>query len=70
MHRYDESLVARVRTDYLHMLQKKYESEITNLQMIETSSNSTKKDIADAKKKIKAINVQIEECREYDELVA
>lgn len=28
MHRYDENMVAKIRTDYLHTLQRKYESEI------------------------------------------
>src|SRR5699024_3655666 len=31
MHRYNESMVAKIRTDYLHTLQRKYESEIDRL---------------------------------------
>lgn len=34
MHRYNEQTIAKVRTDYLHMLQRKYESEIERLQKI------------------------------------
>jgi len=35
MHRYDIGTVARVRTDYLHLLQRKYEVEVSNLDMVE-----------------------------------
>ena len=31
MHRYAENMVAKIRTDYLHTLQRKYESEINRL---------------------------------------
>jgi len=41
MHRYDEYIVARVRTDYLHKLQKAYEAEIKRLDII-INSNALK----------------------------
>lgn len=70
MHRYNEQTVARVRTDYLHTLQRKYESEINRQQLIIDANDSSTKDKTVAKKKIDRINKQIEECREYDEIVA
>lgn len=70
MHRYNDQTVAKVRTDYLHTLQRKYETEINRQQLIVDSSESTTKDKTVAKKKIDRINKQIEECREYDEVVA
>lgn len=70
MHRYNEQTIAKVRTDYLHMLQRKYESEIERLQLIVDSEQYTDKDRNAAKKKIDRISKQIEECREYDQVVA
>ncbi|WP_035294148.1 BREX-1 system adenine-specific DNA-methyltransferase PglX [Clostridium sp. KNHs214] len=70
MHRYNEQTVARVRTDYIHTLQRKYEAEIQRQQLIVDSEEYTAKDRRDAKKKIDRIVKQIEECREYDQVVA
>lgn len=70
MHRYDEQTVAKVRTDYLHTLQRKYESEINRLQLVLDSEEYTAKDRTAAKKKIDRISKQIEECREYDQVMA
>lgn len=70
MHRYNEQTVAKVRTDYLHILQRKYEAEIQRQQLIVDSEEYTAKDRTAAKKKIDRITKQIEECREYDQVVA
>ena len=70
MHRYDEQTVAKVRTDYLHTLQRKYESEIERLKLTMDSSEATAKEKTASKKKIDKIMKQIEECKEYDEVVA
>jgi hypothetical protein len=70
MHRYNEQTVAKVRTDYLHTLQRKYEAEINRLQLVVDSDEYTAKDRTAAKKKIDRISKQIEECREYDQVVA
>lgn len=70
MHRYNEQTVARVRTDYLHTLQRKYEAEIQRQQLIVDLEEYTAKDRTAAKKKIDRIAKQIEECREYDQVVA
>ena len=70
MHRYNDQTVAKVRTDYLHTLQRKYEAEINRLQLIVDSEQHTAKDRNAAKKKIDRITKQIEECKEYDQVVA
>jgi len=70
MHRYNEQTVAKVRTDYLHTLQRKYEAEVQRQQLIVDSEEYTVKDRTVAKKKIDRIVKQIEECREYDQVVA
>ena len=70
MHRYNEQTVAKVRTDYLHTLQRKYEAEINRLQLVVDSEEYTAKDRTASKKKIDRISKQIEECREYDQVVA
>lgn len=69
MHRYDPSTVARVRTDYLHSLQKKYEAEINHLDILIDSDISQREKAAARKKKEKILK-QIEECRLYDEAIA
>ena len=70
MHRYNDQTIAKVRTDYLHILQRKYEAEINRLQLVQDSEEYTAKDRTAAKKKIDRISKQIEECREYDGVVA
>lgn len=70
MHRYNEQTIAKIRTDYLHTLQRKYEAEINRLQLVVDSEEYTAKDRTAAKKKIDRISKQIEECIEYDQVVA
>jgi hypothetical protein len=69
MHRYDPYTVARVRTDYLHSLQKKYEAEINHLDILIDSDISQREKAATRKRK-ETILKQIEECRLYDEAIA
>lgn len=66
MHRYDKDTVARVRTDYLHELQKKIEAEKVRLQGIIDSDLSTREKNK-AKKKLKKLEKDTKELREYDE---
>jgi type II restriction/modification system DNA methylase subunit YeeA len=69
MHRYEPFTVARVRTDYLHSLQKKYEAEINHLDIL-IDSDISQREKAAARKKKETILKQIEECRLYDEAIA
>ncbi|NLA84442.1 MAG: BREX-1 system adenine-specific DNA-methyltransferase PglX, partial [Clostridiales bacterium] len=69
MHRYDEYTVARVRTDYLHRLQRAYEAEIKRLDII-IESNASQREITNARKKKEHILKQMEECLQYDQVIA
>ncbi|SMP72052.1 BREX-1 system adenine-specific DNA-methyltransferase PglX [Anoxynatronum buryatiense] len=69
MHRYDTSTVARVRTEYLHPLQKKYEAEIKHLDVL-MDSDLDSREKAKAKKQKDAVLKKVEECRLYDQVVA
>jgi type II restriction/modification system DNA methylase subunit YeeA len=69
MHRYDEYTVARVRTDYLHPLQRKYESEIKRLDILIESDVSQREKTAVRKKKEKILK-QMRECLAYDQVIA
>lgn len=69
MHRYDEYTVAKVRTDYLHKLQKSYEAEVKKLDII-IDSNVSQREKANAKKKKEHILKQMEECLQYDQVIA
>ncbi|WP_270659443.1 BREX-1 system adenine-specific DNA-methyltransferase PglX [Paraclostridium bifermentans] len=70
MHRYDESMVAKIRTDYLHTLQRKYESEINRLDNDMNSDMVTSKEKANAKKMKEKIQKQLVECTSYDQVIA
>ena len=69
MHRYDPSLVARIRTDYLHKTQKAIEQRIENNNNIINNSNS-KQEIANANKEKSKLQKQLKETQEYDEVLA
>lgn len=69
MHRYDTSTVARVRTDYLHEIQKRYETEINHLDILLDSELSPREESTVLKKKAN-INKQIAECALYDQVIA
>ena len=69
LHRYDPLTVARVRTDYLHILQKKYETEILHLDII-IDSDMPEREKAQARKRKEVIMKQNQECLTYDQVVA
>ncbi|WP_078427950.1 BREX-1 system adenine-specific DNA-methyltransferase PglX [Alkalihalobacterium alkalinitrilicum] len=69
LHRYDEGLVARVRTEYLHLIQRKYETELERLDTIIESDVSTR-EYTEAKKRKETIQKQIIECQQYDQAIA
>lgn len=70
MHRYNESMVAKIRTDYLHTLQRKYESEIDRLDNDMNSEVVSAKEKATAKKRKEALQKQLVECVAYDQVIA
>lgn len=69
MHRYDEYTAAKVRTDYLHRLQRMYESEYNRLNIV-IDSNTSEREKANTKKKKEKLQKQMAECREYDQMIA
>ena len=70
MHRYDENMVAKARADYLHVLQRKYESEINRLANDINSEILSTKEKTAAKKRKEKIQKQLAECKQYDQVIA
>ena len=69
MHRYEPSLVARIRTDYLHKTQKAIEQRIVNNANI-ISNSASKQEVAKAIKEKAKLQKQLKEIQEYDEALA
>lgn len=68
MHRYNTDTIGNVRIDYLHRMQRVYESEICRMQdMIDHSSSA--REVAVATKRKEKLQKQLKECREYDEKI-
>lgn len=70
MHRYDENMVGNIRANYLHILQRKYESEINRLDNDMNSEVLSTKEKATAKKLKEKIQKQLVECTAYDQVIA
>lgn len=66
MHRYDKSTLSKIRTDYLHELQIGMDTEKKALLDV-VNSDGTTKEIANAKKELKSLDLKMEELRVYDE---
>jgi len=66
MHRYDRTTLSRIRTDYLHDVQTRYESEKQDLQAI-IEGDSTAKEIRDARRELTSVERKLAELKEYDE---
>ena len=69
MHRYEPSLVARIRTDYLHKTQKAIEQRIENNNNI-INNSSSKQEVARATKEKAKLQKQLKETQGYDEVLA
>lgn len=70
MHRYDEDMVGKIRANYLHILQRKYESEINRLDNDMNSEVLSTKEKATTKKLKEKIQKQLVECVSYDQVIA
>lgn len=69
LHRYNADTIGNLRIDYLHRIQRIYESEIKRMQ--DTINNSTNaREVAAATKRKEKLTKQLKECREYDEKIA
>ena len=69
MNRYDSSLVAKIRTDYLHKTQRAIEHQIINNENI-IKNSSNKKEIINATKEKNKLQKQLKETQEYDEVLS
>ena len=68
MHRWNADTIGNLRVEYLHRLEKIYESEVVRMQdMIDNSTNA--RELAVFTKRKEKIQKQIKECREYDEKI-
>lgn len=68
MHRYDKTTLSRIRTDYLHEVQIRMDTDKKDLLNI-IEGDSTTKEISAAKKKLKSLDKKIDELKAYDELL-
>ena len=69
MHRYEPSLVAKIRTDYLHKTQKAIEQAIANCDNI-INHSSSKQEVVKATKDKAKLQKQLKETQEYDEALS
>ena len=65
LHRYTPDTVGNMRVDYLHRLQRIYESEIDRMQDMIDHSKSPR-EAANAAKRKEKLQKQLKECRDYD----
>jgi type II restriction/modification system DNA methylase subunit YeeA len=69
LHRYTPDTIGNLRIDYLHRMQRIYESEMNRMQ--DTMDNSTNtREVAAATKRKEKLAKQLKECREYDEKIS
>ena len=69
LHRYTPDTIGSLRVDYLHKIQRVYESEINRMQdMIDNSKNP--REVAASTKRKEKLQKQLKECRDYDEMIA
>ena len=68
LHRYNADTIGNLRIDYLHRMQRVYESEIERMQdMVEHSTNS--REVGEATKRREKLLKLLKECRDYDEKI-
>ena len=69
LHRYNADTIGNLRVDYLHKMQRIYESEMERLQYtIENGTNA--REVATATKRKEKLQKQLKECRDYDEKIS
>ncbi len=68
MHRYNIDTIGNLRVNYLHRMERIYESEINRMQdTIDNSSNA--REVTTAAKRKERLQKQLKECQEYDEKI-
>lgn len=69
LHRYTPDTIGNLRIDYLHKMQRVYESDINRMQdMMDHSENA--REVAAASKRREKLQKQLKECKQYDERIA
>lgn len=69
LHCYNADTIGNLRVDYLHKMQRIYESEMERLQYtIENGTNA--REVAAATKRKEKLQKQLKECRDYDEKIS
>ena len=69
LHRYTPDTIGTLRVDYLHKMQRVYESEINRMQdMMDHTTNA--REAAVASKRKDKLTKQLKECRDYDEKIS
>ncbi len=68
MHRYNADTIGTIRVDYLHRMERIYESEINRMQDTIDHSNAAR-EITTATKHKEKLQKQLKECREFDEKI-
>lgn len=68
MHRYNEDTIGRVRADYLHKVQERYENEVRAIDAMQEHILDPRQRAAGEKRKEKLFK-QIKETKEYDERI-
>ncbi len=69
IHRYDTTLISRIRADYLHVYMRRRQADKkTCLKILECAETS--KEINEAKKELQSLERQIEELEAYDKLLS
>lgn len=68
MHRYDESTLSRIRTDYLHVIQTRMAAQKQSLLDIINSEESVREK-KKAEKELKSMDKKIQELKDYDEVL-
>lgn len=69
MHRYDENTIGNLRIDYLHRMERVYDSEIARMQDI-VDNSKVAREVTQATKRREKLQKQLKECKEYDERIA
>ena len=69
LHRYTPDTIGTLRVDYLHKMQRVYESEVNRMQdMMDHTTNA--REAAAASKRKDKLTKQLKECRDYDEKIS
>ena len=69
LHRYTPDTIGTLRVDYLHKMQRVYDSEKARMQDMMDHTNNTREKAA-AEKRRNKLKLQIDECQKYDEKIS